>query len=163
MPDRHRVIRTGPKRVVDKIKAKQFLDLTTAANAIVMHTVTEKSTLTRTILDAGGVLQPDNDGDIDAQLSWSVTIKPNGQRVVDTLVADVILNKAMISEDLLEGSQMFMQNATTGVSMKTADAKIDSKGGRKLDPGDTIVLTVVANESSVLAFFFDCKLFILKA
>lgn len=161
MPDKH--FRAGPKRLIDKRKGHINVVLNTSAQDFVLHTVTDQSTLTRIIFKAGLILDQAINVDIDVFCNWNVSVYPNGTRVVDIVTVSDVQDKAVIDEDLFDGFHRAMQNVDHDVSMKTQDISIDSKGNRKLSPGDTVVLSVDGSESSSANMIFEYKMFIKKA
>lgn len=135
----------APKRLIQRRRSLVVINgLVNVINANILHTVTEKKTLTRTritgsVVYSGAAASP--------YAVMAAHIKRNGKQVIDTISVAETLDQveplASILRDVIRGGQ----RTEVGANIPT-EINIDTKAQRKLDPGDIIELGMLSSSAT---------------
>ncbi len=153
-----RVRQTTPKRDMQSRWAQGNLIASTSVITKILHTLTEKSTLTRIIADIRTMPLSSVGIDQDTELAWMISWRPNAKEVARTVAVGELLNLLVPKEELLTGSLLALHNEARGI-LKSEDIHIDSNSQRKMKVGDQLVLTYIADTASAVVMQYGIKSF----
>lgn len=127
--------RTYPKRRIERVRSRINHTVTNASITNILHTVEDRKTLVRTIID----LRVYNIVAADHAVNLVIHRLPRGQTVGNPLVTEN-LDADQIKENIWEALV-----GRFGISQEPIHIHADLKSMRKLDPGDQVVLKTVSD------------------